>query len=989
MRWLVVVAMFVICPIPPSAVANDEFNDRVRPILAGHCFKCHGPDDRARKARLRLDLRTEALRPARSGKRAIVPGDAGKSELVRRIRSADDGEIMPPPGTKNPLTVAEKEILQKWIASGAEYRQHWAFVPPHLPGLPTVRQSSWPRNGIDFFILARLEGEGLTPAVEADRWTLIRRLSLDLLGLPPTPEEAEAFVRDESPDAYERAVERLLASPAYGERWARRWLDLARYADTNGYEKDRERSIWPYRDWVIRALNADMPFDQFTVEQLAGDMLPGATQEQHIATGFHRNTMLNEEGGIDPLEFRFHSMTDRIATTGTVWLGLTIGCAQCHAHKFDPVSQREYYRLMAFLDNADEPSVEVHSAEIDRRRREIDDRVAALIAALPEKLPEKQKKFEEWLQKESAHSVRWTVLRPTRMQANRPHLTLLDDGSILASGDQGKSDTYELHGSTAVKNVVAVRLEVLPDDRLPAQGPGRVYYEGAPGDFFLSEFTLIAGGKPVKLARAAQSFASGAATAEKAIDGDPQTGWSINGGQGRPHAAVFYLAAPLPDASELEIKMLFERYYASGLGRFRISVTDDPRAVARELPAEIEDLLLIPTAKRTAEQTARLLRQFVLVAPELAKERGGIDALRASRPACPTTLVMAERPTDNPRPTFIHNRGEFLQPTDRVEPATPAVLPPLPPDLPRNRLGFARWLVSADNPLTARVTVNRQWAAFFGTGIVRTVQDFGYQGERPSHPELLDWLALEFMRRGWSLKELDRLIVTSATYRQSSHSTPALTAKDPANRLLARGPRVRLEAEMVRDSVLRAAGLLAMKIGGPSVFPPQPAGVTTEGTYGGLPWNVSPGEDRYRRGLYTYCKRTAPYAAFATFDAPSGEVCVARREMSNTPLQALTLLNDAAFVEAAQALGREMAARPGTLQARVEHLFRRCLTRSPAEKETERLIHFWETQRERCRRKELDAAALAGPGEGDITERAAWMALARVLLNLDEAITKE
>jgi hypothetical protein len=359
------------------------------------------------------------------------------------------------------------------------------------------------------------------------------------------------------------------------------------------------------------------------------------------------------------------------------------------------------------------------------------------------------------------------------------------------------------------------------------------------------------------------------------------------------------------------------------------------------------------------------------------------------RPAYPTTLVLAERPADNPRPTFIHNRGEFLQPTERVEPATLAVLPPLPADVPRNRLGFARWLVSAENPLTARVTVNRHWAAFFGRGIVRTVQDFGYQGERPSHPELLDWLALEFIHRGWSLKELDRLIVTSATYRQSSHCPPALLARDRDNRLLARGPRARLEAEMVRDGVLRAAGLLAMRIGGPSVFPPQPPGVTTEGAYGGLAWTVSPGPDRYRRGLYTYCKRTAPYAAFAAFDAPSGEVCVARREVSNTPLQALTLLNDAAFVEAAQALGREMVARPGTLRAKVDHLFRRCLTRPPTAEETDRLTHFWEAQRERCRRKELDAAALAGAGQGELTDRAAWTALARVLLNLDEAITKE
>jgi hypothetical protein len=1009
MRWLVVGAICAAWPGLASAAAKDDFNERVRPILAGHCFKCHGPDDKARKARLRLDARDQAMRKLPSGKTAIVRGRLGDSELVRRIDSDEPSEVMPPPGTKNPLTPAEKQVLKEWIAAGAEYRQHWAFVTPRLPPLPKVLHADWPRTAIDLFVLARLESERLTPSPEADRWTLIRRLSLDLVGLPPTPEEAQAFVNDTSPDAYERAVDRLLASPQYGERWARRWLDLARYADTNGYEKDRGRSMWPYRDWVIRALNAGMPFDQFTVEQLAGDMLPGATQDQRIATGLHRNTMINEEGGIDPLEFRFHAMTDRVATTGTVWLGLTLGCAQCHTHKFDPISHRDYYRMFAFLNNADEPTMEVHTPEIDRRRKEIEDRIASLTATLPDRFPpeaktgsrdtrdeaersrdHREKKLAAWRAAESARSVRWTALRPVAMSANRPHLRLQGDGSVLASGDHGKSDTYQLQYTTPLHGITAIRLEVLPDESLPAHGPGRVWYEGAPGDFFLSELRLSAAGRSVKLAHASQSFASGNATADRAIDGDPQTGWSISGGQGRRHEAVFQLAAPLADASDLHLEMLFERYYASGLGRFRISVTTDARpAVARDLAADMPDLLLLPEAKLTTEQKQHLMQQFAMVAPELAKERQAIEALRNSLPAYPTTLVLAERPPDNPRPTFLHHRGEFLQPTDRVEPAALPILPPMPEGLPHNRLGLAQWLVAADNPLTARVTVNRHWAAFFGKGIVRTVQDFGYQGERPSHPELLDFLALELIRRGWSLKELDRLIVTSATYRQSSHATHELHARDPDNRLLARGPRTRLEAEQVRDAVLRASGLLSTKIGGPSVFPPQPPGVTTEGTYGGLPWSVSPGPDRYRRGLYTYTKRTAPFAAFAAFDAPSGEVCVARREVSNTPLQALTLLNDSAFVEAAQALGREMVSRPGAIAGRMEHLFRRCLTRPPSGEEVQHLMHFWEAQRERCRKKEIDALTLAGPGAGDACDRAAWTAVARVLLNLDEAITKE
>jgi mono/diheme cytochrome c family protein len=990
--------VFFAAPCARAAEGPDLFNDRVRPILARHCFKCHGPDDRARKARLRLDVREQALRSAKSGKPAIVPGKPEESELVRRIFAAED-EVMPPPHAKNPLTEADRQALRRWVAEGAENRPHWAFVPPRQVLLPKGSHADWPRNAIDCFVLARLEAAGLAPGREADRHALVRRLYLDLVGLPPAPEEAEAFVRDADPAAYEKLVDRLLASPHYGERWARRWLDLARYADTNGYEKDRGRSIWPYRDWVIGALNADMPFDRFTVEQLAGDMLPGATPSQRIATGFHRNTMLNEEGGIDPLEFRFHAMTDRVATTGTAWLGLTLGCAQCHTHKFDPILHKEYYQVFAFLNNADEPEMEVPQPEIARRRADIDARVAERIEDLPNRFPPAgqlgprehlERKFSEWLEREAARSVRWKVLRPVEARASRPLLTVQGDDSIFASGDQGKSDTYDLRFSGDLRGITAIRLEVLPDERLPRHGPGRVYYEGPFGDFMLSEFTVAAAGKQVALKAASHSFARKGYEAARAIDGDPQTGWSIDGGQGRAHSAVFVLAAPLADAANLSIRMLFERYYAAGLGRFRIAVTTDRGpAIAREMPADVEELLLVPVARRTPEQRQRLLRQFVTDAPELAAERAAIDKLRAQRPAYPTTLVLAERPPEDPRPTFLHKRGEFLRPTERVGPGIPAVLPSLPKGLPANRLGFARWLVSGDNPLVGRVTVNRQWAAFFGHGIVRTLQDFGYQGERPSHPELLDWLAVEFVRQGWSLKHVHRLIVTSATYRQASAVSPELLVRDPDNRLLARGPRVRLEAEQVRDAILCASGLLSRKIGGPSVFPPQPPNVTTEGTYGQLAWKPSEGPDRYRRGLYTFSKRTAPFAAFATFDAPSGEVCVARREVSNTPLQALTLLNDPAFLEGAQALGRLMAGRPGPTAERVDYLFRRCLTRPPSADERATLVRFFEAQKRRFADRQLDPAAVAGPGAGDAAERAAWTALARALFNLDEAITKE
>ncbi len=989
MRKLVIVTCVLLASAGPLK-AQDLFSAQVRPILAQHCFKCHGPDDQARKARLRLDIREEAIKPARSGKRPIVPGKPDESELMARICSSDDSEIMPPPVAKNPLNEQQKAILKRWIAAGAEYRLHWALVPPRQVPLPRVKRPEWVKNPIDAFVLTRLEKEGLQPSPRADAYTLVRRASLDLIGLPPTPEEVEGFVQDRSPDAYEKLIDRLLASPHYGERWARRWLDLARYADTNGYEKDRLRSIWPWRDWVINALNADMPFDQFTLEQIAGDLLPGANQSQRIATGFHRNTMLNEEGGIDPLEFRFYALADRVNTTGTVWLGLTLGCAQCHSHKFDPISQREYYGLFAFLNNADEPELDVVTPEITRQRQEIEAKIATL-SRRAERVKDRslESKFSEWLKRESDRSVRWTVLRPTSIKTNLPLLTVQDDDSILASGDQTKSDTYDLEFRTDLKGITAIRIEALPDDRLPKHGPGRVYYEGPIGDFTLSELTLRNNDRPAKLARASHSFAANGFGSEKAIDGNPQTGWSVNGGQGRAHWAVFNLAEPLAEAGRLQVRLLFERHFSAGLGRFRIAVTTDARpAVARAIPADLEELFLLRPDQLTTQQREKLRQQFLMSTPELSAQQKEIDQLRKQLPAYPTTLVLQERPANNPRPTFLHHRGEFLQPAERVEPGVPAVLNPLPKDAPRNRLTFARWLVSPDNPLVGRVTMNRQWAAFFGQGIVRTSHDFGFPGDFPSHPELLDFLAIELVKQGWSLKKMHRLIVTSSTYQQSSRVTPELQARDPENRLLARGPRLRLEAEMIRDQALRASGLLSPKIGGPSVFPPQPPGVTTEGTYGRLDWKVSQGPDRYRRGLYTFSKRTAPYAMFATFDGPSGEVCLARRERSNTPLQALTLLNDPALIEAAQALGKLLEARPGSTEERIDHLVRRLLCRPATAEEKKMLVQFLETQRRRFESQELDAAAVAGPGEGSPLERAVWTSLARVLLNLDEAITR-
>jgi hypothetical protein len=1193
-----------------ASFADDvDFNRDVRPILAGRCFKCHGPDDSQRQAGMRLDSQEGSRTEADSGLSPIVPGKPEESELVRRITSEDAAEVMPPPEVKNPLGPREIEILTAWIRQGAPYDPHWAFVPPVRRALPHVNDATWVRNPIDRFILARLEAAGLEPQPPADPYALVRRVYLDLLGYPPTPEEADRFISDPSPDAYERLVDRLLANPHYGERWARRWLDLARYADTNGYEKDRPRSIWPYRDWVIKAHNDDLPFDRFTEDQIAGDLLPEATLADRVATGFHRNTMINEEGGIDPLEFRFHAMTDRVATTATVFLGMTMGCAQCHSHKFDPLSQREYYQFMAFLNNAEEPTIDVPSADLAARRAAGEQKIAELertlidrfptageiewhpltpvrvesagkataeitgdgsvclsgenperdtltvvlesdleevsllrlealadpalpsmgpgrtphgnfvlseltAAVAPRDEPDKStilsfsraeadfsqdgfpvahafdgstttgwaihgpdpwnvnrtatfwlstpagaagsawtvrldqqhgthhtlgrfrlslgrdrpdprpievrrrenldRCFGEWLAREAPKAVRWDVLLPAEARANMARLDVLDDGSILASGDISKRDVYDLSFAGDLRGVTAIRLEALPDESLPARGPGRVYYEGPFGDFFLSEITAASAGKPVPLVRGSHSRANGGNTAAAAVDGNPLTGWSINGSQGKTSTAVFHLERPAEEG-RLDLQFVFERYYAAPLGRLRISVAREAQeAEARGLPADVEGLLCelnhehlaqAQSASREAGGPAgegppprwdlengsrrdRLMSHFLSVAPELEGEREAIDRLRRQLPPYPTTLVMRERPPAIPRPTFIHKRGEFLQPTDEVSPGVPDVLHDWPADWPRDRLHFARWLVDPSNPLAGRVVVNRQWSAIFGRGLVRTVEDFGYQGEPPTHPDLLDWLAVETVQRGWSMKALHRLIVTSTAYRQGSNVGAEAAERDPDNRLLSHMPRVRLDGELLRDSALRAAGLLSETLGGPSVFPPQPANVTTEGAYGALEWKVSAGGDRYRRGLYTYAKRTTPYAMFTTFDAPTGESCVARREASNTSLQALTRLNDPVFVEAAQVLGGQAARLDAASAERARLVFRRILTRPPTEEEVGLIVAFHDREAARLRNDSARAEQLAGPGEGDPIERAAWTAVARALLNVDEAVTK-
>jgi hypothetical protein len=964
-----------------------DFNREVRPLLAQQCFACHGMDDHARKGKLRLDLPDSAHGAGKSGEIAIVPGRPEESELIRRILSADEDEMMPPPHTKKFLSEKEKATLRAWIEEGAKYEAHWAYRPPVALPVPAGV------HPIDHFVRERLAKEGLKPAAEADRHTLVRRVYLDLIGLPPTPAEADAFVHDRSPESYEKLVDSLLNSKHYGERWARRWLDLARYADTNGFEKDRARQIWPYRDWVVKALNADMPFDQFSIKQLAGDLLPNATPDDLIATGFHRNTMLNEEGGIDPNEYRFYAMVDRVSVTGTAWMGLTLNCAQCHTHKYDPILHTDFYSLMALLNNADEPTFYIPTPEIEAQQKAHADRIAKMEANLANRFPGGEtvmrSRFAEWIAAESKRASRWQILRPTAMKTTLPHLETQPDGYILGGGDISKSDVYDLKFRAPIKGVTALKIEVASHPSLPNDGPGLTNYEGPLGGFFLSELQAYQNGQRLTFSRAEatndaeEDRINDSAAAKKkkgkpagktnnasaALDAEMSSGWQVLGGYGQYHAAVFHFAKPVDFSGGLDLKMLFEKHFACPLGHFRISVTTSDHATATGHPFEVEETLA-SAGDDSKRDWQPLLGRFLETAPEMKEAAAPLLAARRALPRGQATLVMRERPASHPRPTTRHHRGEYLQAKEIVSPAVPAFLPSLPQDAPANRLSFAKWIFAPENPLTARVAANRQWQAFFGRGLVKSLEDFGYQSEAPSHPELLDWLAVELVRQGWSMKKLHRLIVTSQTYKQSSVRTDEAGRIDPENVLLSRGSRFRLDAEIIRDSALKAAGLLSAKMGGPGVYPPQPASVTTEGTYGKVEWKTSEGEDRHRRSLYTFIKRTAPFAMSTTFDAPTGESCLPRRDVSNSPLQALTLLNDQMFVEAAQAMAKAVIAAAPDDEARLRNVFRRCLTRPPAEDELAMLKTFLQKQRDR----KLEGEAL-------------WAEVCRAVLNLDEAIT--
>jgi mono/diheme cytochrome c family protein len=1024
-----------------GGVQTVDFARDIQPIFAQHCYQCHS----AKKAsgQLRLDSRAVAMKGGISGA-AIIPGKSRESRLLQRLRGENDQARMPMGG--DPLKPEQVELIRRWIDLGATWPdgeresgrageresglpKHWAYVKPVRPELPYVKNRDWVRTPVDAFILSRLEKERLAPSPEAESALLLRRAYLDLTGLPPSPREVDDFLADTSSDAYEKVVDRLLSSPHYGERWARPWLDLARYADSHGYEKDRPRVMWKYRDWVIDALNKDMPFDQFTIEQLAGDMLPKPSDDQLIATGFHRNTMLNQEGGVDDEEARWETIIDRVNTTATVWLGSTIGCAQCHNHKYDPFSQKDYYKLFAFFDSHDynilempgsegwviEPELELPTPQQAERRKELRAEISSLEAKLMTQTQELDSAMGKWETDLRAEPSTWRVLDPLVYKSSGgTRLEKLDDKSLFASGAHPANEVYTVTAqlpATQQQGLTAIRLEAMADERLPLGGPGRDPY----GNFVLSGIEVLASpasdpakSQRVLLSNAVANDFAGRPDLKQLLcnDGPVNTnGWAIDATRdlkrlNREMVFIFDQPLKFAEAFTLTVKVKqLTRFIAQGLGRIRLSVieSEDPAFIV-SLPVKFTPLLLIAPERRTEKQKSDLAEQFRQLTPLLKGERDRVRELRdgMEKLGIVKAQIIREKQTFERPSTYLRERGNYLTKGEKVYAAAPRSLHPWPDDAPYNRLGLARWLVSHENPLTARVTVNRIWEQFFGRGIVETSEDFGTQSSPPSHPELLDWLAIEFMESGWSMKKLHRLIVTSATYRQASTVKPSLQQRDPYNRLLARGPRFRLEAEMIRDGALAASGLLSRRTGGPSVYPPQPEGIWMNPYDGNIiKWVTSGGEDRHRRSLYTFIRRTAPYPMMTTFDATSREYCTVRRVRTNTPLQALTLFNDEAMFEVSRGLARRMLAEVnGDLRERLVYGFRLCVARKPGDLELNRLESLFKRQLQIYRQdaegaKKVARGVMSENDSSETAELAALTMVANVLLNLDETLTKE
>lgn len=1011
LRIVVVVLSMTACAA--DAAGTVEFNRDIRPILSNHCFTCHGPDGGSREAGLRLDRRDDALAVGDSGKRPIVPGDVNSSEIIRRVMAHGD-ERMPPEDGPAPLNSQQIETLNAWIAQGAEYETHWAFVAPKAGPVPADKLGR-ARNAIDRFVQDRLLRDKLSPSAEAKRQTQIRRVAFDITGLPPTLIEIDNFVNDESPSAYERMVDRYFDSPAYGEHMARHWLDLARYADTNGYQYDTERQQWVWRDWVIDAYNRNMPFDQFTTQQLAGDLLPDSTPQQRLATGFNRNHSITIEGGIISEEYRTEYVMDRVVTTSQVWLGLTMGCARCHDHKYDPISQKEFYQTFAYFNQVPErgnsgfdpretiPSPLAKSGKSSGIGEQLADLKTQL--ANPVAL---ESQLATWTQQLAASSdAGWNIQEPLTMKSSGgSKMTKLDDGSIVFGGANPDKDTYEITARTEATNITAVRLEALTHDSLPAKGPGR----HSNSNFVLSEFEVVATSvrdpkqsQKITFARAIADYSQANYEIHKAIDGVPgNSGWAVDGPTRKQNATAAFIAET-PFGFEGGTQLLFRlrhdaNFRTHGVGRPRLSLTTDSAKTLtlQGVPADIRTIAAKPSSSRSNAEAKQLSDYFM-------KHHDPRDALKQKiaklekqlTAGTPATMVMRDMPS--PRKTFVLNRGEYDSPAEEVKATTPAVFPSMPKNAPANRLGFADWLTSPNHPLTARVAVNRYWQRLFGTGLVKTSEDFGVQGELPSHPQLLDWLALEFVRSGWDVKHIQRLMIMSATYRQSSHAKPAQWQQDPENRMLARGPRMRLDGEEIRDAMLFTSGQLVDHRGGPSVYPYQPKGLWME--LNNRPgyskaYAVGSGDDLYRRSLYTFWKRTVPSPMLKTLDAPEREFCTIRRSRTNTPLQALLLMNGPQFVEAARNLGQRMMKHGGrSTDERIVYAFRLVTARRPTTAELSVLREayaeeFKRSQNQDIAKQSVHVGASPVASELNLSELSAYTSVARLIMNLNEAITK-
>ncbi len=1064
-RLFPLLALLAVVPSPPAlasaAPPTVDYNRDIKPILSEACFSCHGFDEKGRKAKLRLDVAESAYRE-REGFTPLKPGDLAKSEVWARINSPHEDEVMPPPEKHLTLSAAQKQAIKSWIEAGARYSEHWSFVPPVKATLPLAAGASVAGvaggaggmgtgsgpavHPIDAWVRARLATESppLTPAPEADRRTLIRRLAFDLTGLPPTPAEAEAFVQDRDPQAYAKLVARLLASPHYGERMALDWLDAARYADTNGFSIDGGRHLWLWRDWVIQAFNDNKPYDRFLIEQLAGDLLPARTDAELIATGFQRNNMVTHEGGTIPEENLTNYNADRVKTLGEAVLGLTLACAQCHDHKFDPITQKDYFRTFAFFNSLGDKGLDgnagVNPGPSVRARTVLktgeEPVLHAQIAALEEKLARPDAAIlGAWEGREQAMLAargRNLQVHPVKVRKistpNRAQVEVVDEHrvKIRQAGELAAFDIVaELPKLDAPLTGLRFTMHPVAEfagggwgsgptvpaaARAAARKAGETVEPPRKGTFKLTAIAASVDAVAGDQINLHQLEGFSRVTASSWEPGNPAAGcldprddgWSPDLATEGPVHLTATLARQLDPAATpyLTVQLNFGAGRALMAGLVEISVitgTDD----GTDLPAPIVTALATPPSERSPETHAQLWRHCAAHAAELQRERIDLANLRerlATLTEPFTTMVMAV--ANKPRDTFILNRGDYAQPGEKVTAGTPGMLPPLPEGAPANRLGLAQWIAMKENPLPARVAVNRLWKLFFGTGLVATPADFGSQGEWPSHPELLDWLAVEFVERGWDVKHLVQLIVTSATYRQNSTATAAALDRDPENRLLARGPRFRLPAEFVRDQVLAVSGLLVPRVGGPSVNPYTPGDLWREVShYGSSPATAQTfvqdrGEKLYRRSLYTYWKRTAPPPNMMAFDAPNREVCSVARGNTTTPLQALVTLNDPQFVEAGRALAERILAQPGDDAARLRWAFAACVTRPPQPKELGVLAAALKRERAHFAQRAPAARALLSAGESPrnpaypFGEHAAWTQVAALLLNLSETITR-